>query len=138
MSKITVIYCQECQEESFDMKTVSNRRFMFDPVNGVLILGGDDIERDSHATEFNASKAPGSFDDYVRGWLGGACRDYPAGIIHFAPNAPSKCLWLYEKAFDTLEMFRDHGAIGETVVRGLGDVWERTVSEIYPKTGKRA
>lgn len=61
---------------------------MYDPQTGILLLG-DEIYgksiRSSHAQEFHESKTGGSFDDYLRGWIG-TSRQYPRGIVHFAPR----------------------------------------------------
>ena len=35
------------------------------------------------------------------------------------------------KAFDTLEMFKENGALAGTVVRGFGERWEQPLSDIF-------
>ena len=60
------------------------------------------------------------FDDFVRGWIG-TSRSYPEGIIHFAPCVDERNIKLFERAFDTLEMFRENGALAGTVIRGIGE-----------------
>lgn len=58
------------RREIIDVLRITNRRFMYDPQTGILLLG-DEIYgksiRSSHAQEFHESKAGGSFDDYLRG-----------------------------------------------------------------------
>lgn len=70
-----------------DALQITNRRFMYNPRTGILLLGneiyGKSI-RSSHAQEFHESEVGGSFDDYLRGWVG-TSRQYPRGIVHFAP-----------------------------------------------------
>ena len=73
---------------SFDMREIDNRRFMFSPQTGELILGrqyrGGQLYK-SHAEEHFDSGAKAPFDSFIRGWIGTG-RDYPNGVIHFAPN----------------------------------------------------
>lgn len=73
---------------SFDMREIDNRRFMFSPQAGELILGrqyrGGQLYK-SHAEEHFDSGAKAPFDSFIRGWIGTG-RDYPDGVIHFAPN----------------------------------------------------
>ena len=68
------------------------------------------------------------FDDFVRGWVGTG-KSYPAGVIHFAPNVDAQNVSLFNRAFDTLEMFQRNGALPDTVVRGFGRQWEQALSE---------
>ena len=84
---------------SFDMREIDNRRFMFSPQAGELILGrqyrGGQLYK-SHAEEHFDSGAKAPFDSFIRGWIGTG-RDYPDGVIHFAPPPltmrfpPCKC-----------------------------------------------
>lgn len=71
---------------SFDMQEIDNRRFMFSPQTGELILGrqyrGGQLYK-SHAEEHFDSGAKAPFDSFIRGWIGTG-RDYPDGVIHFA------------------------------------------------------
>ncbi len=76
---------------------------------------------------------PGSqriFDDFVRGWIGTG-GNYPYGVIHFAPNVDERCADLFDRAYSTLEMFRENGALADTVLRGFGNRWERPMSDIF-------
>ena len=71
----------------------------------------------------------------------GTGRHYADGVIHFAPNIDSKNISLFEKGFDTLEMFSSNGARDKTVVRAFGDKWEQPLSSILhpePEIEKRA
>ena len=76
------------------------------------------------------------FDDFVRGWIG-TSRSYPEGIIHFAPCVDERNIKLFERAFDTLEMFRENGALAGTVIRGLGNRWEQPLSAIFTDLQRR-
>lgn len=70
------------------------------------------------------------FDDFVRGWIGTG-GNYPYGVIHFAPNVDERCADLFDRAYSTLEMFRENGALADTVLRGFGNRWERPMSDIF-------
>ena len=117
------------------MQAIENRRFMYQPQTGTLILGyqfhGKDLVS-SHAEEHHASGAQEPFDSFIRGWIGTG-RSYPDGVIHFAPNIDSRNTEQFDRAFSTLEMFRENNANGKTVIRGFGDKWERPFSEIIPE-----
>ena len=117
---------------SFDMCQFENRRFMFSPQSGELILGkqykGNQI-RASHAEEHGKSGTKTAYDSFIRGWIG-TSRQYSHGIIHFAPHVESVNSELFEKAFLTLEMFGENGAGEQTVIRGFGSTWEQPLSDI--------
>lgn len=119
----------------FDMQEIDNRRFMYEPKTGVLILGKQYGQvkglPGSHAEDLARAGITAGYDDYVRGWIGTG-REYPQGVIHFAPNVDEKNIPLFERAFDTLEMFRENGAVTETVVRAFGKRWEQPLSAILP------
>ena len=104
---------------AFDMRQIENRRFMFSPQSGELILGrqykGSQLYA-SHAEEHGKSGAKAPYDSFIRGWVG-AGRQYPHGVIHFAPNVESANVEQFERAFSTLEMFRENGAEGQTVIQ---------------------
>ena len=72
----------------FNIQEIQNRRFMFNPQTGTLILGrqysGNTFVNGSHAEEHGKMNTGEPFDDFVRGWIGTG-RSYKAGIIHFAP-----------------------------------------------------
>ena len=114
-------------------KQIGNRRFLFNPKTGVLVLGRQYQETSlvnaSHAVELADAGITKDFDDFVRGWIGTG-RNYPKGVIHFAPCVDSGNISLFDRAFDTLEMFRENGALAGTVVRGFGSRWEQPLSAI--------
>ena len=109
---------------------------MYDPRTGILLLGDEIYGKSicsSHAQEFHASKAGGCFDDYLRGWVG-TSRQYPYGIVHFAPAVSME---QFDRGFDTLQMFaRLEGINGDTIVRGFCSLSEVRLSEILPATLK--
>ena len=58
--------------EIIDILQITNRRFMYNPQTGTLILGDEIYGKticSSHSQEFHASRAEGCFDDYLRGWI---------------------------------------------------------------------
>ena len=70
------------------------------------------------------------YDNFVRGWIGTG-GDYPKGVIHFAPCVDKRNITLFDRAFDTLKMFQENGALAGTVVRGFGENWEQPLSDIF-------
>ena len=125
---------------SFDMREIDNRRFMFSPQTGELILGrqyrGGQLYK-SHAEEHFDSGAKAPFDSFIRGWIGTG-RDYPDGVIHFAPNIGTDNIPAFDNAFSTLQMFSENGAAGDTVVRGFGRKWEEPLKDIITPTKERS
>ena len=125
---------------SFDMREIDNRRFMFSPQTGELILGrqyrGGQLYK-SHAEEHFDSGAKAPFDSFIRGWIGTG-RDYPDGVIHFAPNIGTDNIPAFDNAFSTLQMFSENGAAGDTVVRGFGRKWEQPLKDIITPTKERS
>ena len=125
---------------SFDMREIDNRRFMFSPQAGELILGrqyrGGQLYK-SHAEEHFDSGAKTPFDSFIRGWIGTG-RDYPDGVIHFAPNIGTDNITAFDNAFSTLQMFSENGAAGDTVVRGFGRKWEQPLKDIITQTKERS
>ena len=120
---------------AFDMQAIQNRRFMFSPQTGELILGkqyrGNTLFK-SHAEEHGKSGAKAPFDSFLRGWVGTG-KDYKDGVIHFAPAIDAGNAEQFDRAFSTLEMFARNGANGKTVIRGFGDVWEQPLSDLIPE-----
>lgn len=58
--------------EIIDILQITNRRFMYNPQTGTLILGDEIYGKSicsSHSQEFHASRAEGCFDDYCAGGL---------------------------------------------------------------------
>lgn len=125
---------------SFDMREIDNRRFMFSPQTGELILGrqyrGGQLYK-SHAEEHFDSGAKAPFDSFIRGWIGTG-RDYPNGVIHFAPNIGTDNITAFDNAFSTLQMFSENGVAGDTVVRGFGRKWEQPLKDIITPTKERS
>ena len=120
------------RREIIDVLRITNRRFMYDPQTGILLLGDETYGksiRSSHAQEFHDSQAGGRFDDYLRGWVG-TSRRYPRGIVHFAPAVSME---QFDRGFDTLQMFaRLEGINGDTIVRGFCSLPDTRLSEIFP------
>lgn len=52
-------------------------------------------------------------------------------MIHFAPCMVKRNIKLFNRAFDTLIMFQENGALENTVVRGFGEHWEQPLSDIF-------
>ena len=123
----------DTRTQAIDMQQIGNRRFLVNPKTGVLVLGRQYQETSlvnaSHAVELADAGITKDFDDFVRGWIGTG-RNYPKGVIHFAPCVDSGYISLFDRAFDTLEMFRENGALAGTVVRGFGSRWEQPLSAI--------
>lgn len=123
----------DTRAQAIDMQQNDNRRFLFNPKTGVLVLGRQYKETSfvnaSHAVELADAGITKGFDDFVRGWIGTGGH-YPKGVIHFAPCVDSRNISLFDRAFDTLKMFRENGALAGTVVRGFGSRWEQPLSAI--------
>ena len=123
----------DTRTQAIDIQQIDNRRFLYNPKTGVLVLGHQYTAKnsvtDSHAAELAGAGITEGFDDFVRGWVGTG-HDYPKGVIHFAPNVEERNLRLFGYAFDTLEMFAKNGAQDETVIRGFGSRWEQPLSSI--------
>lgn len=121
--------------ECFDMQDIENRRFMYSPQTGTLLLGvqySSNAIFYSHAEEHHKIGVREDFDRFVRGWVG-VGKDYKEGIIHFSPVVPVSVPELFNKGFDTLEMFRSNNAKDNTIVRGFGRRWEQPLSDIITK-----
>ena len=82
----------DTRTQAIDMQQIGNRRFLFNPKTGVLVLGRQYQETSlvnaSHAVELADAGITKDFDDFVRGWIGTG-RNYPKGVIHFAPCVDS-------------------------------------------------
>lgn len=124
----------DTRTQAVDMQQIDNRRFMFDPDTGILVLGRQyavtSLMNSSHAVELADAGITEGFDKFVRGWIGTG-GEYPKGVIHFAPCADTRNTRLFDRAFDTLEMFRENGALAGTVIRGFGNRWEQPLSAIF-------
>lgn len=122
----------DTRSQGFDMRDIQNRRFMYSPKTGALILGPQHAEgkmiAGSHAEEHGNSGTKEPFDSFIRGWVGTG-RGYKNGVIHFAPPIDGKNTVFFNRAFDTLLMLRENGANDKTVVRGFGKAWEQPLSK---------
>ncbi|MBR0302553.1 MAG: hypothetical protein IJQ80_01760 [Clostridia bacterium] len=123
----------DTKNQTFNMQEIDNRRFMFKTKTRNLLLGSQLPPSrkipGSHPEDLSNAGIYSGYDDYVRGWVG-VGKDYPHGVIHFAPNVDDRNTELYNRAFDTLEMFAQNGAEAETVVRALGKRWEQPLFSI--------
>lgn len=126
----------DTQSASFTIIDIRNRRFMFSPETGELILGrqykGTKLYA-SHAAEHEETGTATPFDSFVRGWVGNG-REYKDGIIHFAPPVYIQDPQQFDQAYATLQMFASNGATGKTIVRGFGPVWEQPLEGILEWT----
>ena len=126
----------DVRREIIDVLRITNRRFMYNPQTGILLLGDEIYGKSicsSHAQEFHESNAEGCFDDYLRGWVG-TSKQYPRGIVHFAPAVSME---QFDRGFDTLQMFtRLEGINGDTIVRGFCSLPEVRLGEILPASLK--
>lgn len=124
----------DVKREIIDILQITNRRFMYNPQTGTLILGDEMYGKNicsSHAQEFYVSKAEGRFDDYLRGWIG-VSKNYPHGIIHFAPAVSMK---QFDRGFDTLQMFTKlEGINSDTIVRGFCSSPEVRLGDLLPSS----
>ena len=131
--------CIDTTKQTIDMQQIQNRRFMYNPRIGILVLGFQYAPKSpllsSHADELAGVGFVKNYDEFVRGWIGTG-RSYPNGVIHFAPCVDSRNISLFDKAFHTLEMFKENGALADTVIRGFGNRWEQPMSEILPMEQK--
>jgi len=126
----------DTKKQCFDMQEIQNRRFMYNPRSGTMILGYQYKRQNkiisSHAEEHARCGTREPYDDFIRGWIGTG-RQYKEGVIHFAPNigkdSPAE---LFNRAYDTFTMFRENGAKDGTVIRAFGAVWEQPLSSIIP------
>ena len=120
----------DTKREIIDILQITNRRCMYDPQTGILILGDEAYGQSSacsHAQEFYDSQAGGRFDDYLRGWIG-TSKSYPCGVIHFAPAVVME---QFDRGFDTLQLFaRLEGTGDDTVIRGFCRLWEERIGAI--------
>lgn len=142
IEKITVVkevMKIDTRKQRIDIQKIENRRFMYHPETGILVLGKDSVKVNlsSHAKELADAGITEGYDCYIRGWIGTG-RNYPVGVIHFAPNVNEKNVRLFDRAFATLEMFVDNGAASGTIVRGFGNKWEQPMSDLFPDAGQLA
>ena len=133
----------DLNQTQIDLSTIENRRFMYHS-DGILILGAEDTARNgkcllkSHAEEYGIAvdSKPSSlppYDEFVRGWIG-VGKLYPFGIIHFAPHVPSMRGPYFDAAFDFIEKAMQNGFGNNSVLRGFGEVWERSILDVLGKS----
>lgn len=119
------------ETQVFDMRNISNRRFLFNPKTKTLILGEVEHGRKLVSTHFQDHSLLGgkeSFNDFVSGWVGNG-NGYENGVIHFTPPLPPVSSVIYNIGFPAIEMFRKNGATGKTVLRGFWKKWEMPLGE---------
>jgi len=125
----------DTHNQKFEFLKIKNRRFTYCNKTGELVLGGNNIDISSHSQEHFDLGVKSDIDNCSRGWMGTG-KDYPDGIIHFAPNYTIEMLrepQYFNEAFDTLEMILKNGANYNTIVRGFGKVHEQKISDIMPE-----
>lgn len=70
----------DVNKEYIDIQKIWNRRFMYCPATGILVLGvqypDDSPMVSSHAQELAEAGITSGFDSFVRGWIG-AGKEYP-------------------------------------------------------------
>ena len=124
----------DVKREIIDILQITNRRFMYNPQTGTLILGDEMYGKSicsSHAQELHASQAEGRFDDYLRGWIG-VSKSYPHGIVHFAPAVSME---QFDCGLDALQMFaRLEGVNEDTIVRGFCTMPEQRMGDLLPSS----
>lgn len=122
--------------EYINIQEIKNRRFMLNTRTGILLLGDEKYGKTflgSHAEEFHSSGATGSYDDYLRGWIGSG-GNYRSGIIHFAPAIEKPT---FDQGFDALKMFSQlEGICARTIVRGFYGGWEEKIGSLLPSSFK--
>lgn len=125
----------DAARQAFNMQDITNRRFMYDPNTCALILGDQEaikgLSFGSHAEDHGDSGAKVPFDSFVRGWVGTG-EAYKHGVIHFAPPISGKNADRLIDGYNTLQMFRENGAVADTVVRGFPGAWEQPLAAVLP------
>lgn len=127
----------DTRQESFDLKQIRNRRFMYSSKHHTLILGEADAGRritGTHAQEFHQTEVSGCFDDYIRGWIGRNSSEYKQGIVHFAPNLYTANIDEGISCLAVLSKVKGFGR--ESKIRGFNNVPECSVSELFPSLVK--
>ena len=64
----------DTRTQAIDMQQIDNRRFMYNPDTGLLVLGRQyavtSLMDSSHAGELAAAGVTKDYDAFVRGWVG--------------------------------------------------------------------
>lgn len=74
--------------ETFDIQKIQNRRFMYNPQTGTLILGIQTQCNDffyKKVTEYRRIGIRSNFNEFVSGWVGSG----KTGVIDFTPSVPT-------------------------------------------------
>ena len=119
------------KQQTIDINGIQNRRFMYNPTTGTLLLGRHcpDDSMPHHAEDHRRLKAEEPFESFIHGWIGYGGL-YAHGVIHFTIPIEKENMERCSKALSTLEMFAHNGAEPDTVVRGYLGEWEQPLSNI--------
>lgn len=125
----------QTRSERIDIQQIANRRFMFNPKTGELVLGKQYSARNclvgTHAEELGDAGARGNYDDFLRGWIGTDKKQFRNGVIHFAPPVDVSDPDYYDAGFQTIEMFQRNGATESTILRGFGRGSEVSIEVMF-------
>lgn len=121
----------KCQ--TFDLKQIQNRRFMYSSKYHTLILGDSKAGREmtgSHAKEFHQVEVKGVYDNYIKGWIGRNSTDYRQGIVHFAPPL---YIGNFDEGISFFHMLTKVKGFGKNCkVRGFKNIPECSINELLP------
>ena len=115
--------------ETFDIQKIQNRRFMYNPQTGTLILGIQTQCNDffyKKVTEYRRIGIRSNFNEFVSGWVGSG----KTGVIDFTPSVPTAAKSIFNKALDTLIMFYRNNANMKTERRGFGNTKPQPLENI--------
>lgn len=115
--------------ETFDIQKIQNRRFMYNPQTGTLILGIQTQCNDffyKKVTEYRRIGIRSNFNEFVSGWVGSG----KTGVIDFTPSVPTAAKSIFNKALDTLIMFYRNNANMKTEIRGFGNTKPQPLENI--------
>lgn len=115
--------------ETFDMQKIQNRRFLYNPQTGTLILGIQTQCNDffyKKVTEYRRIGIRSNFNEFVSGWVGNG----KMGVIDFTPSVPTAAKSIFNKALDTLIMFYRNNANMKTEIRGFGNTEPQPLENI--------
>ena len=123
--------------QCFDLKQIKNRRFLYSSKHHALILGDAQkgiLIEGTHSQDFHEATPIGTFDDYIRGWIGRNSSDYKYGIIHFAPQLYVENL---DEGIALLRVLSNMKGFGsKTKVRGFKNIPETSLIELLPSLFK--
>jgi hypothetical protein len=121
---------------NYDLLSIKNRRFMYNPKTDEMVLGGSDIDVGTHGDDLKKAEPKGEFRDFIRGWFGTNRKEFKSGIIHFSPALLQQ--WIDSGDFsldaikDTVRHFIANGANEKTKTRNLLVTGESTLGELFP------